>query len=52
MTSPFEEHLQDCMHRFEDKVPIHGGKIDILKLSCALLRHIPTIHRHRMPGDK
>lgn len=32
--------LQDCMHHFEDKVPIHGCPVDILKLDrwtrCAI----------------
>ena len=32
MTATHDERLQCCMHRFEDEVPIHGGKIDILQL--------------------
>src|SRR5438309_1657993 len=43
MTVPVDARLQDCMHHFEDKVPIHGCPIDILQLNSWTWRAIdPT----------
>ena len=33
MTSTLDQSLESCMHDFEYKVPIHGCKVDILKLN-------------------
>ncbi len=49
MTTTLDEALQDCMHGFEDEVPIHGGKVDILQLNSRTWRAIEPAY---MSKDK
>ena len=49
MTATLDAYLQGGMHSFEDKVPIHGCKVDILHLDSRTWRSIEPAD---MPADE